>query len=56
MGNKAVIQSNHPRYQKWIEESGGVIAVRWNETGDFEEWLIKWKDHPECDATWEAAT
>lgn len=31
------------------------MGVRWNADSQEEEWLVQWKQHPHCDATWEAA-
>ena len=37
--------------QLWPEQ---VLGIRWNKELGANEWLVKWKNLPETEATWEA--
>ena len=57
LGKQKVVQQQQPmlttdfELQLWPEQ---VLGIRWNKELGANEWLVKWKNLPETEATWEA--
>lgn len=35
-------------------EPAEILGIRWHKDKNEEEWLIRWKDHAECEVIWES--
>lgn len=57
MGTQTVIQADLPRLNDEFEavmEPEQIYGVRWTVNDKCQEWLMRWKNHNDNKATWEA--